>query len=158
MRGCLTENELLVFLDGQMSADETARQQEHIDRCPTCFALFTALGSADVSAASPGTSSAAATPTAAGVTAPGDLVGTQIGQYRITRQLGRGGMGVVERCFKPLDEWRRVADEVRGRALPCGHYLPEEQPELVTQERGLLGRRWVLDRLHFHPPAYCPVD
>lgn len=45
-----------------------------------------------------------------------------------------GGLGVVERCFKPLDEWRRVADDVRGRALPCGHYLPEEQPELVTQE------------------------
>jgi haloacetate dehalogenase len=45
-----------------------------------------------------------------------------------------GARGVVEKCFKPLDEWRRVADDVRGRPLPAGHYLPEEVPELVAQE------------------------
>ena len=45
-----------------------------------------------------------------------------------------GAKGVVERCFRPLDEWRRVADDVRGQALPAGHYLPEEVPELVSQE------------------------
>jgi haloacetate dehalogenase len=45
-----------------------------------------------------------------------------------------GARGVVERCFRPLDEWRRVADDVSGRSLPAGHYLPEEVPELVAQE------------------------
>jgi len=45
-----------------------------------------------------------------------------------------GARGVVERCFEPLDEWRRVADDVRGRALPAGHYLPEEVPDLVVEE------------------------
>jgi haloacetate dehalogenase len=45
-----------------------------------------------------------------------------------------GANGVVERCFKPLEEWRRVADRVTGRALPAGHYLPEEVPELVVEE------------------------
>ena len=45
-----------------------------------------------------------------------------------------GTHGVVERCFKPMDEWRRVADDVRGRALPGGHYLPEEVPDLVCDE------------------------
>jgi len=45
-----------------------------------------------------------------------------------------GARGVVERCFEPLDEWRRVADDVRGRSLPAGHYLPEEVPDLVTEE------------------------
>src|SRR5690242_9679766 len=45
-----------------------------------------------------------------------------------------GARGVVEKCFKPLDEWRRVADDVRGKSLPAGHYLPEEVPDLVTQE------------------------
>jgi haloacetate dehalogenase len=33
-----------------------------------------------------------------------------------------------------MDEWRRVADDVGGRALPAGHYLPEEVPELVVEE------------------------
>jgi haloacetate dehalogenase len=45
-----------------------------------------------------------------------------------------GSNGVIERCFKPMDEWRRVADDVRGRGLPAGHYLPEEVPELVVEE------------------------
>jgi len=41
--------------------------------------------------------------------------------------------GVVERCFAPLDEWRRVADDVRGGALPSGHYIPEEVPDLLLE-------------------------
>ena len=45
-----------------------------------------------------------------------------------------GALGVVERCFKPLDEWRRVADDVRGHSLPCSHYLPEEAPDDVRKE------------------------
>ena len=45
-----------------------------------------------------------------------------------------GAHGVVEKCFRPLDEWRRVADDVRGQALPAGHYLPEEVPDLVARE------------------------
>lgn len=45
-----------------------------------------------------------------------------------------GAQGVVERCFDALEEWRRVADDVRGHALPSGHYIPEEVPELLIQE------------------------
>ena len=52
-----------------------------------------------------------------------------------------GEKGVIERCFHPLDEWRRVADDVRGRSLPCGHYVPEEAPEqLVAEVLGFLMR------------------
>ena len=40
-----------------------------------------------------------------------------------------GEKGVIQRCFQPLEEWRRVADDVRGGPLPCGHYIPEEAPE-----------------------------
>ncbi|MFO1337010.1 MAG: alpha/beta hydrolase [Burkholderiaceae bacterium] len=42
-----------------------------------------------------------------------------------------GAKGIVQRCFDPLAEWRRVADDVRGAALPCGHYIPEESPEAL---------------------------
>jgi haloacetate dehalogenase len=45
-----------------------------------------------------------------------------------------GAHGIIERCFKPLDEWRRVAGDVRGSSLPAGHYLPEEVPDLVAAE------------------------
>ena len=42
-----------------------------------------------------------------------------------------GEYGVVERCFKPLQEWDRVAEDVSGHTLPCGHYVPEEAPEAL---------------------------
>ena len=42
-----------------------------------------------------------------------------------------GEEGVVHRCFKPLDEWRRVASDAEGEALPCGHYIAEEAPDAL---------------------------
>lgn len=45
-----------------------------------------------------------------------------------------GANGVIERCFKPLELWRLRAEDVRGHALPCGHYMPEEVPELIVGE------------------------
>lgn len=48
-----------------------------------------------------------------------------------------GKRGVIERCFHPLDDWARVANTVSGRALDCGHYIPEEAPEaLITEIEG----------------------
>jgi haloacetate dehalogenase len=45
-----------------------------------------------------------------------------------------GERGVVHRFFKPLDDWRAAATDVRGRSLPCGHYLAEELPDETLQE------------------------
>jgi haloacetate dehalogenase len=45
-----------------------------------------------------------------------------------------GDHGIVERCFNPLEEWKRVANLVSGKALPCGHYIPEEVPALLVEE------------------------
>ena len=45
-----------------------------------------------------------------------------------------GELGVVNRCFRPLEDWQRVAGEVMGRTLPCGHYMPEEAPDQLLQE------------------------
>ena len=64
---------------------------------------------------------------------------------RVDRQAGRkvrcpvlalwGERGTVHRCFRPLEDWRRVAEgEVSGRPLPSAHYLPEEIPDEVLQE------------------------
>ena len=45
-----------------------------------------------------------------------------------------GERGIVHRLFKPLEDWAAVADDVRGRALPCGHYLAEELPDATLAE------------------------
>lgn len=39
-----------------------------------------------------------------------------------------GAEGVVGKMFDALALWREKASDVRGRALPCGHFLPEEAP------------------------------
>ena len=45
-----------------------------------------------------------------------------------------GRDGVVHRCFKPLEQWRRVASDVRGGPLECGHYIAEEAPDALLAE------------------------
>jgi haloacetate dehalogenase len=44
-----------------------------------------------------------------------------------------GKHGVIQRCFDPLKEWHRVAADVRGHALDCGHYIAEEAPEALLE-------------------------
>jgi haloacetate dehalogenase len=36
----------------------------------------------------------------------------------------------------PVEVWQRWAADVRGRALECGHFLPEEKPEETARELG----------------------
>ncbi len=45
-----------------------------------------------------------------------------------------GEKGVVGRLYDVLAVWRDHADIVGGRGLPCGHYIPEEQPEATVAE------------------------
>jgi haloacetate dehalogenase len=42
--------------------------------------------------------------------------------------------GVVEAWYDVLAIWRDWADDVRGRALDCGHFLPEEAPDETYAE------------------------
>ena len=47
-----------------------------------------------------------------------------------------GEHGLVNKCFKPLEDWQEVADEVSGRAVTSGHYIPEELPdELIVEAK-----------------------
>ena len=39
-----------------------------------------------------------------------------------------GEQGFVGRAYDPMAVWRDYATDVRGHALPCGHFLPEEKP------------------------------
>lgn len=51
-----------------------------------------------------------------------------------------GETGLVGRNYDVLAVWRDYATDVRGRALPCGHYLAEECPaETLAALRAFLG-------------------
>lgn len=53
-----------------------------------------------------------------------------------------GERGVVGRMFEPLKAWERYTTAtVTGRAMPCGHFIPEEDPEGTVEElKGFFGR------------------
>lgn len=42
-----------------------------------------------------------------------------------------GSKGFVNRTYDVLNVWQDYAHEVKGEALDCGHFLPEEVPEAV---------------------------
>jgi haloacetate dehalogenase len=43
-----------------------------------------------------------------------------------------GKQSFVGRGYEPLSVWQQYATDVCGDALPVGHFLPEEAPDLVT--------------------------
>jgi len=51
-----------------------------------------------------------------------------------------GEHGLVNKCFNPVDDWKEVASDVSGSAVPSGHYIPEEVPEqLFAQAKEFFG-------------------
>ncbi len=52
-----------------------------------------------------------------------------------------GKQGVINRLFNCLEDWREVAVDVRGKALDCGHFIPEEKPaETLKEIRRFIGQ------------------
>jgi haloacetate dehalogenase len=43
-----------------------------------------------------------------------------------------GSQAFVGRNYEPVSIWEQYASDVRGAALPTGHFLPEEAPDLVS--------------------------
>lgn len=45
-----------------------------------------------------------------------------------------GGEGVIEKMFDAVGEWRRVSEGVvEGEVVDCGHFIPEERPEVLAK-------------------------
>ncbi len=40
-----------------------------------------------------------------------------------------GGSGIAAGAATPLETWREWCADVRGQAIECGHFIPEENPE-----------------------------
>jgi serine/threonine-protein kinase len=117
-RACLSDDEIAAFLDKRVSDGERAQVAVHLDGCTRCRVLL--AGAVDDEApsdpalhptpfAEPGAESAIRLE-------PGRIVGER---YRLTRQLGRGGMGVV---------W--AADDLRGAQPAALKLLHASSPEL----------------------------
>lgn len=51
-----------------------------------------------------------------------------------------GEHSFVGRGYDVLEVWREYASDVRGQALPCDHYLPEERPGEVAAALGAFFR------------------
>ena len=45
-----------------------------------------------------------------------------------------GSHGNLDEWYDVVGIWREWAAEVRGQALECGHYLPEEAPDETCAE------------------------
>jgi haloacetate dehalogenase len=43
-----------------------------------------------------------------------------------------GASGIPSETRSPLETWREWANDVRGFAIDCGHYLPEENPQATA--------------------------
>ena len=56
-----------------------------------------------------------------------------------------GRDGVVASMFDCLADWRELATDVTGRALPCGHFIPEEAPDEALAEIESFLRKHPLD-------------
>ncbi|MDJ0662513.1 MAG: alpha/beta hydrolase [Crocosphaera sp.] len=44
-----------------------------------------------------------------------------------------GNKGVIEKKYDVIQSWQKRAINVQGKALDCGHFLPEESPEETYQ-------------------------
>lgn len=40
-----------------------------------------------------------------------------------------GAKGLMHKCYDVLQTWKEKANDVSGRAIACGHFLPEEAPD-----------------------------
>jgi hypothetical protein len=130
MRGCISETEILEFLDGRLAADAVAALEEHVDRCGACRRLLAFL-------AQPFEASAALRPTmprenAGGPTfSAGELVAER---HRIVGFIAEGGMGEVYEAEDTI-LGERVALKTVGAALSDDPGLAERLKREVQLAR-----------------------
>ncbi|MCK4867032.1 MAG: alpha/beta hydrolase [Alphaproteobacteria bacterium] len=45
-----------------------------------------------------------------------------------------GAKGLMHKCYDVMETWHAKADDIRGEALDCGHFLPEEAASETLRE------------------------
>src|SRR4051794_25416818 len=99
--GCLAENTLFGLVRGDLSDDELARAEGHLDDCTSCRALAAEAMRAG-SPAGPTRGPAADAEGPAPTPAPRALTaGTMVGRYKVLSLIGAGGMSTVYAAWDP---------------------------------------------------------
>ena len=53
----------------------------------------------------------------------------------VIAQIVAGGADVLDiRGAGILEVWKNWATDIRGKGLECGHFIPEEAPDALTEE------------------------
>jgi hypothetical protein len=55
------------------------------------------------------------------------------GQQHLAERDAADRVRAAGRAGGPLGVWRRWADDVRGDAIPAGHFFPEERPDQTAE-------------------------
>jgi serine/threonine-protein kinase len=98
---CLDENRVVEFLEGRLDETEQALVEKHVDECAECRAVR-AVVSRLLAQVGSGTA-AEPRPRVSPWCRQGDVIG---GKYRVERELGSGGMGVVVAATHlALEQW-----------------------------------------------------
>src|SRR5260221_12313859 len=128
---CADENAVVDFLQGRMTAAACDALEAHVDRCPACRRVLSAMAQADA-------------PSTTGViratgSVPGSLdgflpVGEVVDRYVIRGAIGAGGMGVVYAAWGPALE-RDVA--IKVVKVAGGEDLPAACARLLGEARAL---------------------
>jgi haloacetate dehalogenase len=121
-----------------IQADPAAYVRDVIGRRSAGLAPFTphALAAYERAMALPGAAHALCEDyrAAAGIDLEHDLADRNAGRHLRTPTLVLwGDHGAVHSCFQPLLEWQRVATQMQGQGMPCGHYIAEEAPGLLLE-------------------------
>jgi serine/threonine protein kinase/tetratricopeptide (TPR) repeat protein len=134
--GCVNTDTVSRWFDGELSIDERAGVQKHIDVCEDCRILFGELGRAalDASRDLPRSTAPRSFDGERGMEPHAPVtIGERIGRYVLLEWLGAGGMGVVFGAYDPeLD--RRVAVKLIGHDL---HGDAQAEARLLREAQAL---------------------
>ena len=122
MKGCLSQRDMVAFVEGMASAEELAGWKRHLricDRCATAVGRMRAGVEVNCAAESPAVTPAPVNADKGDTPVVGLEPNLQIGDFRLERRLGSGGMSVVYQAVQ-VSLNRRVALKVLPMNLSGG--------------------------------------